>query len=121
MVPTTSSPSSIFTRITVELSINCLRYFASSNVCSGARADLPVGGGVVFLLPLSFLWQLPFGGNRDAILRGTAPPALEFPIIAVARRYPQIRPRHAHVQFVEAVLVQWDILRIKPQQVDRKS
>src|ERR1039458_10672069 len=47
MMPTTSSPSSNFTRTVVEFSINSLRYFASSNVCSGARADFPAGGGVV--------------------------------------------------------------------------
>src|ERR1035438_8560026 len=118
MIPTTSSPSSSLTRIGVEFSINSLRYFASSNVCSGARADFP-GGGVVFLLTLSFLLQLPFGGDGDMVLRGTTTPALDLPIITGARRNPQIRLRHAHRQFVEAVLAQRHIPRIIPQQVLR--
>jgi hypothetical protein len=47
MMPTTSSPSSSLARMRVEFSISRLRYLASSNVCSGARADFP-GGGVGF-------------------------------------------------------------------------
>src|SRR6516225_3701752 len=111
MVPTTSSPSASLTRTRVEFSINCLRYFASSKVCSGARADFP-GGGVTILLKLLFRrLRLPVRGDGDAVLRGTAgAAALDFPIIAVACRYPQIGAQNAHFQFMEAVLGQRDVL-----------
>src|ERR1041384_4868095 len=64
MTPTTSSPSDIFTRTGVELSISFLRYLASSKVCSGARADLPSGCDVITSsVALSFSRELPKPGR----------------------------------------------------------
>src|SRR3954469_14872832 len=103
MMPTTSSPSANFTRTVLECSINCLRYFASSNVCSGARADFPCGG-VLLLLTLLFWLLRPARGNRDAVLPRSGRPALNFPIIAVARGYPQIRRFHAYFERVKSLL-----------------
>src|SRR5437764_12452503 len=127
-MPTTSSPSSSLHRTGVECSINDLRYFASSNVCSGARADFP-GGGVIALLALLCRrrrgrLRRPVGGYADAIIRnaifgrsGTS--TLDLPIIAVARRNPQIGAVHANFELMETLFVERHILRIESQQVLR--
>src|SRR6266542_3465836 len=107
MMPTTSSPSASFTRTVLECSINCLRYFASSNVCSGARADFPCGG-VILLLTLLLLRLLigrcPARRDRDAVLRRSGYPALNLPIITVARGHPQIWRFHTNFQRMERLL-----------------
>src|SRR6516225_1491043 len=114
MMPTTSSPSASFTRTVFECSINCLRYFASSNVCSGARADFPCGG---VMLLLTLLLRLPVGGHSDAVFRRTGNPALDLPIIAVARGHPQIRHLYAHVERMKSLLGERNILRIEAHQI----
>src|SRR5437764_1422272 len=116
MMPTTSSPSASLTRTVLECSINCLRYLASSNVCSGARADFP-GGGVVLLLRLLLLRSV--GGNRNAVTLRAGCPALDFPIIPVARGNPQIRRLHANFERMEGLLARRHVLGIEPHQVLR--
>src|SRR5713226_2312455 len=113
MMPLTSSPSAIFTRIGVAFSIRRLRYLISSNVCSGAREPL-VGGGVFGLL---WLFLLPVGGYVDAVFRGRATTTLGLPIITVARRHPQIRALHFDLQFVKTLLGQRDVFRVEADQV----
>src|SRR5438046_7211091 len=115
MTTATASPPVIFTRTGVARSINCFRYLISSNVCSGAREVLD-GCGVRALL--WFLFSLPVGRNRDAVFGGAAH-ALHFPIIAVARGHPQIRPLHPHFQLVKPVFVEWRALGIEPDEILR--
>src|SRR3954454_19587760 len=103
MVPAISSPSSSFTRMGVPFSINRFRYFASSKVCSGARADFPCGG--VLLLLAVFL--LTLGRDRDAAPR-RAGGTLEFSIIAVARGDPQFGRLQPDLEFVERLLREGD-------------
>src|SRR5713101_9674527 len=102
MMPLTSSPSAIFTRIGVAFSIRRLRYLISSNVCSGAREPL-VGGGVFGLLSAS-LWSRLCSTSYLSI-------------IAVARRDPQIRPLHFDLQLVKTLLGERDVLRVEADQV----
>src|SRR5882762_3263401 len=115
MVPLTSSPSAIFTRIGVAFSIRRLRYLISSNVCSGAREPL-VGGGVRGLLTF---FLLPVGRYVDAVFRISANTTLNLSIITVTRRDPQIRPLHFDLQLVKALLGERDVLRVEADQVLR--
>src|SRR5215813_7388527 len=124
-MPRTSSPSYIFTRTGVEFSIRRLRYLASSNVCSGARDPL-LDGGVGSLLVELFLslllrrWRrlpLPVGRHRDTVLRRSKARALNLPIIAVARGYPQIGVLQLDLELVKRILGQRHILRIEAQEV----
>src|SRR5947207_15395052 len=116
MIPVTSSPSCSFTRTGVAVSMSFLRYLISSSVCSGARADFPANGGVMILLTLGF----SLGGQLDSRAR-RARIALDLTIIAVARRHLQLRPLHAHLQLVKALLRQRHVLRIEAQHILRSQ
>src|SRR5579883_511208 len=111
MVPVTSSPSVIFTSTGVSCSINCLRYLASSNVASGARADLPCCAVLVLLT----LFGGAFRADRNSRVGRAA--AHRFPIIAVARRYPQLAGFHAHFKAVERVLGERNLVGVEAEHV----
>src|SRR5439155_14994242 len=94
--------------------MRCLRYLPSSSVCSGARVpDFP---------PVLADTRAP-----DALLRGdyrdpatwATGIAFRLTIIAIERRDTQLRIGHAHLQPVETVLGERNILGIIRQQVLR--
>src|SRR5512132_3927458 len=100
-MPSTSSLLLNRTRTGVWCSMRRLRYLPSSSVCSGARVpDFPPVLADTRAPDALLPWDY-----RDSAA-WTAGIAFRLTIIAIARRYAQLRSAHAHLQPGETVLVE---------------